>query len=331
MDAVNHLAAAARDKDVEAITRLGKRLLVGDRAPYMPNQGARLLDDAVALGGAEAAAIVAVLYGVGASRQNGLPQALDKLTLAAERGWVPAQAQLRVLAAEHPGGGENCSDTSGSDWRRFASHVDLGRWQEPPLGQDLSTSPLIRMIPEFLNAGVCRWLIDKAQGHLSRALVYDAINKITTVHHTRTNTAATLNLIETDFVGVLVQARMAACYGIPFRHLEPISVLRYDEGEEISDHFDFVDPNVPNYQQEIATKGQRVVTFLVYLNDDYVGGETEFPRVGVTHKARRGDALFFVNALPDRSADLRTLHAGRPPTHGIKWVIAQFMRDRPTL
>jgi hypothetical protein len=38
-----------------------------------------------------------------------------------------------------------------------------------------------------------------------------------------------------------------------------------------------------------------------------------------------------VNVLPDGSSDVRTLHAGRPPKQGVKWIIAQFMRDRLTL
>jgi len=102
-------------------------------------------------------------------------------------------------------------------------------------------------------------------------------------------------------------------------------------GDEITEHYDFVDPNVPGYKHEIASKGQRVVTFLVYLNDDYAGGTTELPEIGLSHKGRRGEALYFVNALPDGSADLRTLHAGRPPTHGEKWIVSQFMRNRATL
>jgi prolyl 4-hydroxylase len=145
---------------------------------------------------------------------------------------------------------------------------------------------------------------------------------------TRTNTAAAFNMLETDFVCVLVQLRMAACLGIPFRQFEPITVLHYDEGEEITDHFDFVDPNLPTYAQEIAERGQRVVTFLVYLNDDYGCGETAFPRLGISHKGRLGEGLFFVNALADGSADVRTLHAGRSPVKGEKWIISQFVRDR---
>ena len=67
---------------------------------------------------------------------------------------------------------------------------------------------------------------------------------------TRTNTAAAFNLLETDLVCVLAQQRMAACLGVPFRHFEPVTVLHYDEGEEITDHFDFVDPNLPTYKKK---------------------------------------------------------------------------------
>ena len=93
-------------------------------------------------------------------------------------------------------------------------------------------------------------------------------------------------MLETDLVCVLAQLRMAACLGTPFRHFEAATVLHYAEGEQITEHFDFVDPKVPDYEQEIARKGQRIVTFLVYLNDDYGGGETAFPRVGISHKGR---------------------------------------------
>ena len=94
---------------------------------------------------------------------------------------------------------------------------------------------------------------------------------------TRTNTAAVFNLTDTDLVFVLVQLRMSACLGVPLRHFEAVTVLHYDMGEEITDHYDFIDPNIPNYAQEIAQQGERVVTFLVYLNDEYANGETAFP------------------------------------------------------
>jgi prolyl 4-hydroxylase len=317
--AVDQLAIGARLKDVEALTRLGKRLLVGDRAPALPAQGAGFLEEAVELGGAEAAAALAVIYAVGASRNHGSADALETLTLAAERGWPSAQAQLRVLAAD-----------SGSDWRGLRARVDLAAWRSAPRTTTLSTDPVVRAVSELLDDSLCRWLIEKARGRLTRALVYEALSKRTTVSETRNNTAATFGLLDTDVVCVFAQARMAACAGIPFRNLEPLSVLHYAEGEEITEHFDFVDPEVPDYDRQIASQGQRVVTFLAYLNDDYGGGETDFPEIGIRHKGRRGDGLYFVNAGADGSADTRTLHAGRAPTNGEKWLVSQFMRNRPT-
>lgn len=322
--AIDQLAVGARNKDVECLTRLGKRLLVGDRAPALPAQGAGFLDEAMQHGGAEAAALSAVIYAVGASRRHGLPEALDALALAAERGWKPAQDQLRVLAREGA-----ATDARG-DWRALRERVELAAWQPAQHTVSLSGDPVVQTIPDLLDAGVCRWLIEKARSRLTRALVYEALSRRTTVSDTRSNTAATFGLLDADLVCVLAQTRMAASVGVPFRHLEPMSVLHYAEGEEITAHYDFVDPEVPDYDRQIATQGQRVVTFLAYLNDDYEGGETEFLELKLRHKGRRGDGVWFANARAEGSADTRTLHAGRPPRNGEKWIVSQFMRNRPT-
>ena len=109
---------------------------------------------------------------------------------------------------------------------------------------------------------------------------------------------------------------MQAACGLPLYNMEATAVLHYAAGEESINHFDFVSPEIPGYDEEIARNGQRVLTFLVYLNDDYDGGRTDFPELGIAHKGRRGEGLFFVNALENNMPDLRTLHAGRPPTQG---------------
>jgi prolyl 4-hydroxylase len=113
--------------------------------------------------------------------------------------------------------------------------------------------------------------------------------------------------------------------------MEGATVLHYDVGEQITNHYDFIDPSIPDYDQEVRTRGERIMTFLAYLNDDYEGGETEFPRLGVRHKGRRGEGLYFINALPDGKPDRRSWHAGRPPVRGEKWILSQFIRNRRVL
>jgi hypothetical protein len=92
-----------------------------------------------------------------------------------------------------------------------------------------------------------------------------------------------------------------------------------------------VDPKTPNYASVIEKQGERVITFLVYLNDDYEGGETEFPRLGLRHRGARREGLLFANALRTGEPDKRMVHAGRPPTRGEKWIVSQFIRNRASL
>jgi prolyl 4-hydroxylase len=92
---------------------------------------------------------------------------------------------------------------------------------------------------------------------------------------------------------------------------------------------DFQEPATPALRQEIERYGQRVATLLVYLNDDYAGGETDFPRIPLRYKGARGDALLFANVQPSGALDYDTLHAGLSPTRGVKWVLSQWVRNKP--
>ena len=328
-DAVNELARAAQRGDVEATTRLAKRLIVGDRAPLLPRDGVALLRQAAQGGGAEAAGRLAVLVAAGLNGHQDWPAALELLVHAAERGWQPARDQLGVLSSPSPGDGPDPSSTR--RWRQLAAAVDVASWHVAPAGTTLHESPLIRALPSFVSEAVCSWLVERSRGKLTRALVYDPAKKVDIIDKTRTNSSAGFNLMEADLVHLMVQTRMGAACGYPIAHFEGPAVLHYSEGEMISDHFDFVDPAMPSYAEEIRTNGQRVITFLVYLNAGYAGGETEFPKLDLRHKGALAEGLFFVNSLPSQEPDLRALHAGRPPTSGEKWIFSQFIRDRAVL
>jgi hypothetical protein len=317
-DAINELALGAQRGDVEAITRLAKRLIIGDRAPHLARQGIGLLTDAVKMGGAEAADRLAVIHAAGGLGSPDWRSALRLLRLAAERGWSPARAQLDVLASmtTHAGAGP-------------LDDAKLGELLAPPPGRLVHDDPRISVYPRFVNDRVCDWLIERARGRLERARVYDVRTQTDVVGDSRTNSFAVFNVIESDLVQQMVQARMSVSCGQPMSHMEAATVLHYAVGETIGNHYDFVDPAEPGYAEEIARRGHRVVTFLVYLNEGYEGGETVFPKLGVSHPGQRGEGLLFVNTLADGQPDLRTLHNGQPPTRGEKWLFSQFIRNRP--
>ncbi len=114
MEAINCLVAAVRRHDIEALTRLGKRLLIDDRAPELQSDGARMLAEASNRGGAEAAALYSVLLAVGLTGQPNLGAARASHVNAAQRGWTDARTQLEILA-DAPAAGESAATNSSRD------------------------------------------------------------------------------------------------------------------------------------------------------------------------------------------------------------------------
>jgi prolyl 4-hydroxylase len=330
--AASLLADWARQGDVDAMTELGKRLLVGFRAPFRPDEGTDLIIKAANLGGAAAAAQLAVLAAIGMHVKQSWSTALAAAVFSAELGSHRARGQLRVLSSDRELAAQDLHTETPDPklWRRLADTIDLKRWHEPSPGVSLCESPLVRHLPGLIPRHVCEWMIEHARPRLTRALVYDAVEDKSTANQTRTNTVALFNVTNSDLVSVLIQVQMCANTGVSFRQLEPLSVLHYDVGEQIIEHFDFVDPDAPTFDQQVAEYGQRMITFLLYLNEDYTGGETELPKIGISHKGQLGGGFYFVNIRGNDEPDLRTLHAGRPPIRGEKWVVSQWVRSRAT-
>jgi prolyl 4-hydroxylase len=326
-EAIDALARGTSAGNLACMRQLGKRLLTGDRAPLLAAEGARFLLDAANRGDPEAATRIAALTALGLYLKPNLRDALRWLSLAAERGWQPAQGQLHALA-----GVTASTETPTSDyWSGVAARIELTPWQTSPACRELSSDPRIQALDSFISPPVCDWLIARARGRLTRALVYDPVNQQDIASQTRTNSVANFGLADVELLDVLLQTKMSFACSIPMNHMEAPAVLNYQPGEAATEHYDFVDPKTPDYATEIARNGQRILTFLVYLNEDYEGGETHFPTLGISHKGARGGGLFFVNVLRDMQPDPRMLHAGRSPPNAEKWIVSQFMRNRPVL
>jgi len=137
-----------------------------------------------------------------------------------------------------------------------------------------------------------------------------------------------LRIGEMNVFTEVVRNRISAATRLPVPLFEPAQVLHYAVGQRFKPHHDYLDPANPAYRESLGQFGQRIATFLIYLNDGYEGGETSFPSIGLNYKAREGDALFFANVTREGAPDPKTLHAGLPPTSGEKWVFSQWIRDR---
>lgn len=120
-----------------------------------------------------------------------------------------------------------------------------------------------------------------------------------------------------DLVVNALNRRIAMLSGTKLEQGEALQLLRYGVRGEYRPHMDALPPGT----------SQRIVTVLVYLNDDYAGGETHFPRTGLKVRGRTGDALMFRNLRADGHPDPMAEHAGLPVTRGSKLIASRWIRD----
>jgi hypothetical protein len=301
---ITSLQQRARAGDARAQFELGARLLVGRNAPSAPKDGVALIAAAAQRENTDAMQLLAVLASAGIGFAQDWDAAFNLVRRAAEMGDARANAQVAII-------GES-----------FEDQLRI------PDAQQHFDSPRILTFDRFLSPAACAWIIDRASPQLDAARVKNAHAGGANVDALRTNTGMGFSLTDTDLVLQLAHARIAAAIGAPAAHQEPTNILHYAPGQEYRPHFDFIDPGVAHFARELQTQGQRTVTFLIYLNDDYEGGETTFPRLGWSYKGRTGDALAFWN-LTNGTPDPRTLHAGTPTISGVKWLFSKWVRDRP--
>ena len=303
-------------------------LLLAERPTLEDVQkAAGLLEQASSRGHAAASERCALLDALGSARPPDWDRALAFLVLAARQGSQSAREQVLLLAdnSTDPVVPDNADDDF---WTALGASIPIDQRMAPGERLSLSDSPRIRMIKEFATPAECRWLISLARPELAPAPVFDKTTGEQTHDVSRDNSFYALRLGEMNVVTEVIRGRIAAATKLPVPLFEPSQVLHYAVGQRFKPHHDFLDPDNPAYRDSLTRFGQRIATFLIYLNDGYEGGETSFPKVGLNYRAQQGDALFFANVTQDGAPDRQTLHAGLPPTSGEKWVFSQWIRDR---
>jgi len=304
------------------------RLLLGEHPSLEDVQrAAGLLEGASSQGQAEASERLALLDALGSARPPDWGRALDFLALAAEQGSLSAQQQMLLLASNDvdpvvPAGADR------EFWRGIRERIPLESRMQPGAKESLSDSPRIRLIRQFATGAECRWMVSLGRDQLVPATVFDKTTGDHLRHSSRDNSFLVLRIGEMNVLTEVIRQRIAAATKLPVPLFEPSQILHYAVGQSFRPHHDFLDPANPAYHESLGRFGQRIATFLIYLNDDYQGGETSFPRVGLNFRAEQGDALFFANVKQDGGPDPDTLHAGLPASSGEKWVFSQWIRDR---
>jgi hypothetical protein len=323
-ESIDALERAALSGDWGAAAKLGLHYLTGRGVAADPMRGIALIDQAARTGDREGTYLAATIASASFWRPQNWQAAFDHLLHAAELGHEAAQSALQILAA-----GPTGDPCNGRDWSQMRKDIDFDAWVAPPAARLVRETPRIQVIEKFLPQAACEWLIAQARERLERATIYDKTTGGTTEDGRRTNTQCDLDIEIGGVLTFIIRARISSITGRQDAAMEVPKVLHYSPGETFAEHFDYLDPEEPAYAQELATRGQRTDTFLIYLNDDFAGGETHFPALDISHAGAGGDALLFSNVDADGKPDEATRHAGLPPTTGEKWLFSQWIREFP--
>lgn len=134
---------------------------------------------------------------------------------------------------------------------------------------------------------------------------------------------------KSDPLAAKLISKVAAMYNIPFENAEDLQVVRYHPGQFYKEHHDACCDQNSKCEEFIKKSGQRILTVLVYLNDAFTDGETEFQNLNLRLKAKPGSAIVF-HPLADKSSFCHplALHAGLPVTSGEKWIANVWFRER---
>ena len=187
------------------------------------------------------------------------------------------------------------------------------------VGEVISQAPRLTFFRGLFSAEECRYLVEAAGPMLAPSVVVDPATGRQRPDPVRVSDSAGFTLpLENPAIHALNQ-RIAAASGTTVAQGEPLQVLRYRPGGEYKPHHDAI-PGFAN---------QRVLTMIVWLGEDYEGGETLFIKTGAKLKGRTGDALLFRNALADGTRDPDSAHAGLPVISGEKLIASRWIRARP--
>ena len=281
---------AARDGAAALV--LAEARLMGDGCPPDAAAALALVEQGARLGDADArrAWVYMTAAGIGGAANP-----------------AKARTMLRELASE---------DRFAAVQLAFLDHLTCHRRLAEIAPEILSDDPRIAIYRGLFSAAECRYLVLLGTPWLEQAKVIDEVTGQGVLDAIRDANTSSFPPLAEDLVVQQINACIAAASGTDQAWGEPLTIQRYQPGQQYRPHHD------------AGKETMRHWTALIWLNEDYEGGATDFPDAGVRVKGGTGDLLLFHNVTADETPDPRMMHAGLPVTSGVKWLASRWIRGK---
>lgn len=122
--------------------------------------------------------------------------------------------------------------------------------------------------------------------------------------------------------------RICKLTNMPLENAEALQVVKYVPGGFYRQHHDSCCDNVKECEEFIKKGGQRKITMVIYLNDDFEGGFTNFPNLKKKYKPPKyGGLLFYPLEKNGEKCHPYALHEGTDLESGVKYIANVWIRQ----
>ena len=187
--------------------------------------------------------------------------------------------------------------------------------------KEICSSPKIIIFKKLLDTQSCAEIIKEFSPRNSPSYVTDG-NKVSK-SKLRSSSSSLIKKEEEK----IYQLRKKTCSLLNwnFEDSERFQFITYKKGEKYAPHFDAFDLN---QMKKISNRKitQRIYTNIIYLNENFEGGDTCFPKLGISIQAETGMMLSFENCI-DRTNFINpfSIHESLPITKGKKNILITWL------
>jgi len=113
--------------------------------------------------------------------------------------------------------------------------------------------------------------------------------------------------------------------GLPRSNQEELQVAKYEPGGKFVEHYDCCVYEDRKYCDKINHyAGERRSTLLIYLNNDFDEGETEFLKLNLKIKPEAGKGILFWSTDINEKLLEKSMHRGNNVLNGNKWIATKW-------
>lgn len=170
-----------------------------------------------------------------------------------------------------------------------------------------------------------KYILEKAEPSFSRSSV------VGTEGPSESRTSETTWIDKGDPIVGPMMKRICDQFGVPVENSESLQIVKYKPGTYYKEHHDSCCDDTDACKKFAGNSGQRILTVLVYLNDNFEAGETHFPTLEKKLKAQPRGAVVFhpMSKAHPEACHPKALHAGLPVSSGEKYICNIWIREKP--